>query len=160
MVKSADQKNEQMEKQSSQVKDKALLWDCGSSLYDSFELNSFKQQLDSAISSRSLSMPHLTDRRCHDLPQPPPPPPSKKQTPKLARSLQKLLRSFFRAKQNSGLWFHHPTAQERVRLPDALSTISEVPEVDYAAVSPVTSPFVRKTSSGRFTATSVIGVSA
>ncbi|AQL03710.1 hypothetical protein Zm00014a_002682 [Zea mays] len=39
-----------------------LVWDCGSMLYDSYELTAFKRQLDAAVlsSSRSLSMPHLT----------------------------------------------------------------------------------------------------
>ncbi|KAJ1259233.1 hypothetical protein BS78_10G138900 [Paspalum vaginatum] len=36
-----------------------LVWDCGSALYDSYELTAFKSQLDAAV-SRSLSMPHLT----------------------------------------------------------------------------------------------------
>ncbi|CAL1373551.1 unnamed protein product [Linum trigynum] len=39
------------------------VWDCDSALYDSFELRSFEKQLSSAISSRTLSMPHLPDRR-------------------------------------------------------------------------------------------------
>lgn len=41
----------------------ALVWDCGSALYDSYELTSFRRQLDAAVFScggRSLSMPHLT----------------------------------------------------------------------------------------------------
>ncbi|KAL9677888.1 hypothetical protein QQ045_015725 [Rhodiola kirilowii] len=44
-------------------KSSSQVWDCGSSLYDSFELNSFNRQLDSAIkaSSRTLSMPHLPE---------------------------------------------------------------------------------------------------
>lgn len=40
----------------------ALVWDCGSALYDSYELTSFRRQLDAAVLScggRSLSMPHL-----------------------------------------------------------------------------------------------------
>uniref|UniRef100_A0A0D9WQT4 Uncharacterized protein n=1 Tax=Leersia perrieri TaxID=77586 RepID=A0A0D9WQT4_9ORYZ len=39
----------------------ALVWDCGSELYDSYELTSFRRQLDAAVltSCRSLSMPHL-----------------------------------------------------------------------------------------------------
>ncbi|CAL1386475.1 unnamed protein product [Linum trigynum] len=41
----------------------AAVWDCGSALYDSFELRSFEKQLYSAINSRTLSMPHLPDRR-------------------------------------------------------------------------------------------------
>uniref|UniRef100_J3MEM5 Uncharacterized protein n=1 Tax=Oryza brachyantha TaxID=4533 RepID=J3MEM5_ORYBR len=40
----------------------ALVWDCGSALYDSYELTSFRRQLDAAVLScgggRSLSMPH------------------------------------------------------------------------------------------------------
>ncbi|KQK18078.1 uncharacterized protein LOC100845747 [Brachypodium distachyon] len=36
------------------------LWDCGSALYDSYELTAFKCQLDAAVlACRSLSMPHL-----------------------------------------------------------------------------------------------------
>uniref|UniRef100_A0A0E0LC61 Uncharacterized protein n=1 Tax=Oryza punctata TaxID=4537 RepID=A0A0E0LC61_ORYPU len=41
----------------------ALVWDCGSALYDSYELTSFRRQLDAAVFScggRSLSMPHLS----------------------------------------------------------------------------------------------------
>ncbi|CAI0441225.1 unnamed protein product [Linum tenue] len=42
----------------------AAVWDCGSALYDSFELRSFEKQLYSAINSgRTISMPHLPDRR-------------------------------------------------------------------------------------------------
>ncbi|CAN6201469.1 unnamed protein product [Urochloa humidicola] len=39
-----------------------LLWDCGSALYDSYELAAFTRQLDAAVLTRgrSLSMPHLT----------------------------------------------------------------------------------------------------
>lgn len=38
----------------------ALVWDCGSALYDSYELTAFKRQLDAAVlACRSLSMPHL-----------------------------------------------------------------------------------------------------
>ncbi|KAF7096674.1 hypothetical protein CFC21_098579 [Triticum aestivum] len=37
-----------------------VLWDCGSTLYDSYELTAFKRQLDAAVlACRSLSMPHL-----------------------------------------------------------------------------------------------------
>ncbi|KAH0909468.1 LOW QUALITY PROTEIN: hypothetical protein HID58_032789, partial [Brassica napus] len=76
------------------------VWDCESTLYDSFELNSFNRQLDNAISSsaRSMSMPHL------------PPPPSettsssatkKQPSNKISRSLQKLVKSIFRQKQSN-----------------------------------------------------------
>ncbi|XP_057521126.1 uncharacterized protein LOC130801318 [Amaranthus tricolor] len=76
---------------------KKPIWDCGSSLYDSFELNSFQKQLNSAIinSSRTFSMPRLPseDHRA------PPVTPSKKS--KLSRSFQKLLKSVFRAHNKS-----------------------------------------------------------
>lgn len=41
---------------------KLLVWDCGSVLYDSYELAAFTRQLDAAVLAcgRSLSMPHLT----------------------------------------------------------------------------------------------------
>lgn len=40
---------------------KLLAWDCGSALYDSYELAVFTRQLDAAVLAcgRSLSMPHL-----------------------------------------------------------------------------------------------------
>ncbi|OAY56384.1 hypothetical protein MANES_02G012001v8 [Manihot esculenta] len=70
------------------------VWDCGSTLYDSFELKSFERQLYSAIHSRTLSLPHLTDRRVsapveYSLPS------------KISRSLLKFLKSMFKSKQNS-----------------------------------------------------------
>ncbi|TVU08954.1 hypothetical protein EJB05_42382, partial [Eragrostis curvula] len=39
-----------------------LVWDCGSALYDSYELTAFKRQLDATVLAcgRSLSMPHLS----------------------------------------------------------------------------------------------------
>ncbi|KAL8141595.1 hypothetical protein V2J09_014627 [Rumex salicifolius] len=74
------------------------VWDCGSTLYDSFERTSFQRHLDSAItatSARSLSMPHRTDLRVF-----PAPSRAAADTPttprsKLSRSFQKLLRSVF-----------------------------------------------------------------
>ncbi|KAJ4866702.1 Uncharacterized protein Rs2_51766 [Raphanus sativus] len=84
----------------SNVQKMKKVWDCESTLYDSFELNSFNRQLDNAISSsaRSMSMPHL-----------PPPPsettssPSTKKQPsnKISRSLKKLVKSIFRQKQSN-----------------------------------------------------------
>ncbi|XP_019151216.1 PREDICTED: uncharacterized protein LOC109147980 [Ipomoea nil] len=151
---------------------KPVIWDCGSSLYDSFELKSFERQLDSALASRSLSMPHLSDRRIvHDL-QPPPPPSQPKRSPssssRISRSLQKLLKSVFRPKQtSSGGGIKH-----LFRVPEpsrggsfyvvydksgeALSTIPEVPESDI--LSPEMKSLVRRTASERFTAAS-IGIS-
>ncbi|KAG1335167.1 hypothetical protein COCNU_03G012860 [Cocos nucifera] len=81
-----------MDKDQNLIPTNSLVWDCGSSLYDSFELKSFKRQLDSAIASRCLSMPHLSE--------PPPLPPSPVLNPKkhskFSKSLHKLLRSVFR----------------------------------------------------------------
>ncbi|XP_059444127.1 uncharacterized protein LOC132176031 [Corylus avellana] len=141
-------------------KPKSLVWDCGSTLYDSFELNSFKRQLDSAICSRTQSMPHLPNRRA--APPPPPQPPTKKSS-RISRSLHKLLRSMFKPKPTS-------TAVLRVQeqskdgfyivydKSEALTTIPEVPEIDFTGISPEISSLVRRSTSERFTATS-IGIS-
>ncbi|XXG42262.1 hypothetical protein AAC387_Pa01g2582 [Persea americana] len=75
---------------------KSHVWDCDSSLYDSFELRSFKRQLDSAISSRTLSMPRLLEV------QRPSPNPIKRRSSKITRSVQKLIRSVFGWKPSSG----------------------------------------------------------
>ncbi|KAL8196274.1 hypothetical protein R6Q57_025274 [Mikania cordata] len=56
-----------MEKEKEKEEMKRQVWDCGSSLYDSFELKSLQNHLNSAISARTMSMPHLSDCR-----QPPP----------------------------------------------------------------------------------------
>ncbi|TYI53733.1 hypothetical protein E1A91_D11G025400v1 [Gossypium mustelinum] len=80
----SQEKREQKKKQNSEGNN--LIWDCGSTLYDSFEFNAFNRQLNSAIvHSRTMSMPHLV--HC----APPPPPPSK-----LSRSIEKLLKSTFK----------------------------------------------------------------
>ncbi|KAI4372110.1 hypothetical protein MLD38_010388 [Melastoma candidum] len=74
------------------------VWDCGSTLYDSFELESLRRQLDSALSARSLSMPHLSDND-HSSRRPtkvPPPQPPKKHTI-VPRSLLWLFRSVFKS---------------------------------------------------------------
>ncbi|KAK2966493.1 hypothetical protein RJ640_019022 [Escallonia rubra] len=140
------------------------VWDCGSSLYDSFELKSFERQLDSAItSSRTLSMPHLSSRQSR-----PPPPPQKPQSPpkkssKISRSLQKLLRSVFRPKQQTTTAVFRVEERSRDgfyvvydRSGGGLSTIPEAPET--AALSPEMKSLARRTASDRFTATS-IGIS-
>ncbi|XP_021754325.1 uncharacterized protein LOC110719655 [Chenopodium quinoa] len=157
---------------------KKPIWDCGSTLYDSFELTSFQRQLDSAIinSSRTYSMPRLPSEHRR---APPPPPPSKKPiTSKVSRSFQKLLRSVFRAsKPNNNNskpnydssssspdpWFLDHEVQEKDKVvdggryfvvyekPNGLSSIPEVPEVCF---SPEISSLVRKTMSDRFTAAS------
>ncbi|XP_022146028.1 uncharacterized protein LOC111015337 [Momordica charantia] len=121
-----------------------LLWDCGSTLYDSFELNSLKRQLDSAMASRTLSMSHLPGRHV----APPPPPPSKR--PSISRSFHKFLRSVFRHKQNSNF-----EARE-----GALGySLSAIPEPQFRGLSPEIGCFVRRAASERFTPPTSIGIS-
>ncbi|KAF3959729.1 hypothetical protein ACB098_01G143700 [Castanea mollissima] len=142
-------------------KPKSHVWDCGSTLYDSFELNSFKRQLDSAMATRTFSMSRIPDRQA---PPPPPPQASKsKKTSKLSRSLHKFLRSVFKPK---------PSPSSVVRVQDqpkdgfyfvydksgALTTIPEAPEIDFSKLSPEVGSLVRKSASERFTATP-IGIS-
>ncbi|XP_022136867.1 uncharacterized protein LOC111008455 [Momordica charantia] len=145
-------------------KPKSLVWDCGSTLYDSFELNSFKHHLDSAIASRSLSMPHLPDRRG---PPPPLPPsvPTSKPSSKFSRSLSKLLRSLFRPKPNSTASIFRAQDQPKDGFyvfyeVGSLSTIPEVPEADFApSFSPEIGSLVKKTASERFAAANSLGIS-
>ncbi|KAF8027715.1 hypothetical protein BT93_E0589 [Corymbia citriodora subsp. variegata] len=144
----------------------ARLWDCGSTLYDSFELRSLERALDSAIVSRTLSMPHFPDRRGEmpgmARPQPPSAPlPPPKRGFKISRSLHKLLRSVFKPskpvfgferreahKGGNFFFFYDKTG--------ALSTIPEVPESEcFAALSPEVSSLVQRTVSERFTAAPV-----
>ncbi|KAL5168002.1 hypothetical protein HKD37_11G030258 [Glycine soja] len=149
------------------------VWDCGSTLYDSFELNSFKRQLDSAIAnspiSRTLSMPHLPERSLHALSEQPATVMSRKSF-KISRSFQKLLRSVFKSNNKStttstSLSFQVPEKYSRERFyvvydksGPVLSTIPEVPEFEIGALSPEISSFVRRSASERFTPTA-IGVS-
>ncbi|KAG5228263.1 inactive serine/threonine-protein kinase [Salix suchowensis] len=151
MEKIQGKKKRQEQKQNQknlQASNKALVWDCGSALYDSFELKSFERQLDSAMNSRTLSMPHLPDRR---------------KPSKISRSLNKFLKSMFKSKQNPSTMFRF---QERLQddchvvydKSGALTTIPEVPEIDFGGFSPEINSLVRKTVSDRFTAAS-IGIS-
>ncbi|XP_061374163.1 uncharacterized protein LOC133316431 [Gastrolobium bilobum] len=168
---------------SSCVLDNSKLWDCGSTLYDSFELNSFKRQLDSAIANcpRTLSMSHLPERRFPLQPLPEQQPPTSsiisKKPFKISRSLQKFLRSFFKSSSNKSTISstNNNTALLQVsKVPDknskerfyvlydksgpVLSTIPEVPEFEIGALSPEISSLVRRSASERFTATA-IGIS-
>ncbi|KAK6947903.1 hypothetical protein RJ641_001376 [Dillenia turbinata] len=137
-----------------------LIWDCESTLYDSFELQSFNKQLESAIVSRTLSMPHLVSSRA-----PPPPaatanpqPPAAKRASNFSRSLTKFLRSFFKPRPNSaptgpisnirgqtkgGLYILYDKS-------GALSTIPEVPETvsEYAEVAPAHNSLVSRDVNG------------
>lgn len=137
------------------------VWDCESTLYDSFELNSFNRQLDSAISSsaRSMSMPHLP-------PPPPALPPSsiKKQSPnKISRSLQKLIKSMFGHKQsNASFKASHGVDMDKYYVvfdkTGSLTTIPESGESTEVAGSE-TNSLVRKTVSERFAPSRLVGIS-
>ncbi|CAL0312592.1 unnamed protein product [Lupinus luteus] len=154
------------------------IWDCGSTLYDSYELNSFKSQLSSAIanSPRSLSMPHLPQRRQHQdlslIQQLSPPPPSShhcmfnNKSFKISRSFQKLLRFVFKGNKPP----KNPNSLHKVKDKysregcfyvvydksdqPVLSTIRELPEFEIGGLSPETSSLVRKSASERFSAIS------
>lgn len=138
--------------------DRSKVWDCDSCLYDSFELKSFKRQLDSAIASRSLSMPRFS----REVPLPPPPVTLSRSTSsrRISRKFHRILRSVFRLKPelvsaSTGgerpvdvHYFMHqstggvlPTIPERWEQGGDLSSIS--PEFD--------SRVIRKTVSERFT---------
>lgn len=153
-------------KETQSQKANPLVWDCESSLYDSFELKSFERQLDSAITSaRSLSMPHFFERQA---PPPPQAPALSKKYSKISRSLHKFIRSVFRPKQSKyGSMFRvQERSQEGVYVVfdryGALTTIPEVPEnvaADYdAGLSPDIRSLLGRSASDRFTATS-IGIS-
>ncbi|KAI6701981.1 hypothetical protein NL676_011117 [Syzygium grande] len=161
----------------------SAVWDCGSALYDSFELKSFERQLDSAISARTLSMPHLPGRRALPLPPPQPQPQPQPRTAaptaakkhsRISRTIQKLLRSVFKTKPCSTPAFGvvgDRCSRAVVGQDDrfyvvcnksgALTTIPEAPEVEYLGKlsPPEMDRFVRKTASERLAAPSSIGIS-
>ncbi|KAJ0940366.1 hypothetical protein HanRHA438_Chr02g0082551 [Helianthus annuus] len=154
-----------MEKEAQNLKAKHKsdhVWDCESSLYDSYELKSFQQQLHSAISTRTMSMPHLSSsslRREPPAPQPFDHNPASKKHWGLTRSFSKLIRSVFRSRHNRNtstkdeMFFVYDTSS-------ALSTISEVPEMvpDFDLLSPDMKSLVTRTRSDRFRPTS-LGIS-
>ncbi|KAJ0962983.1 hypothetical protein J5N97_028105 [Dioscorea zingiberensis] len=136
---------------------KSMLWDCGSTLYDSFELRSLKRQLDSAIASRSLSMPRLVEPVA--VAPAPVPVSSPRKASKFSRSLSKLLRSMLRLKPATSASFQGYTRAElgfysSVELDQGgLWTIPEVSEKGFE--SPEFDPVVRKTVSERFASSTV-----
>ncbi|KAK8523615.1 hypothetical protein V6N13_057210 [Hibiscus sabdariffa] len=146
-------------KEKSHEKKPNLVWDCDSNLYDSFELNSFRLQLDSAIHSRTMSMPHLTGRTPESTALPPPL--SKKPPSKFSRSIQKLFKSLFKFRQSS--WMKQRSNEEYSVVYDktgSLTTIPEVPEIDFGGLSPeINSLAAKRTASDRFTAASTVGIS-
>ncbi|XP_026434887.1 uncharacterized protein LOC113332558 [Papaver somniferum] len=115
------------------------IWDANSSLYDTFELNSFRRQLDAAIisSARSQSMPHLSAVHRRPLPQQQEAKSTTTTTAvskksKIFRSLNKFLRSFLRHKANSNKVNKFDAAAECAdQFGEQLSTIHEYPEWGY-----------------------------
>lgn len=169
-------------------KTSSLVWDCGSTLYDSFELNSFKRQLDSAISAssaRTMSMSRLPDRRIPSLsslspentPSLPPPPATsssssggKKHSNKFSRSLQRFLKSVFKPKQHQSLSTpsspvykavgHDGGHKDRYYVVyDKSGSLTTIPELTEKEVGPEINSLVRKTVSERFPASRVAGIS-
>ncbi|CAI9288985.1 unnamed protein product [Lactuca saligna] len=151
--------------QTPQTNPKRELWDCESSLYDSFELKSFKRQLDSAISSRTMSMPHLSSSSSsssslrHQVPPPFDHKPTSKKPFRLSRSLNKLIRSVFRPRHN-----HHTSSRDGAfyvyDTSSALHTIPEVSETmpEFDRLSPDMKLLITRTGSDRFMPTS-LGIS-
>jgi len=143
------------------------VWDCGSTLYDSFELNSFQRQLHSAIVNspvtRSLSMPRLPERSLHAPPHQPPPP-SVRKSFNFSRSFHKLIRSVFKTNNKSttttSFSFQVPEKHSKEsfyvvydKSGPVLSTIAEVPEFEIGALSPNISSLVRRSASERLVTT-------
>ncbi|XP_077249600.1 uncharacterized protein LOC143889309 [Tasmannia lanceolata] len=130
---------------------KSHVWDCDSSLYDSFELKSFKLQLESAISSRSLSMPRMSEPEHLQ----PPPPPLKKSS-KISRSLHKLLRSVFRFRPTSN---SPPPLNKEEKFyfvyQSSGGVLPTIPEAWEMGLDSVGDSVVRRTASERFTGTNV-----
>ncbi|CAN8245522.1 unnamed protein product [Cochlearia groenlandica] len=139
---------------------KKKVWDCESTLYDSFELNSFNRQLDSAISSsaRSMSMPRIS------LPPPPPSSSKKQSSNKISRSLTKLIKSMFGQKQSkSNTPFKDCNGVDMDKYyvvfdkTGSLTTIPESGESTELVDSEINS-LVRKTVSERFTPSRLVGI--
>ncbi|XP_068651963.1 uncharacterized protein [Aristolochia californica] len=133
----------------------ARLWDCDSSLYDSFELKSFKHQLDSAIASRTLSMPRLTQ-----VSRSPPPRLQRKSSSRISRSLSKILRPFLsRQKPTTGSMYGVDGRSEdgyNVLYDSSSRVLTVIPEftgktTDFVPLSSVTDSRVRRVESERFT---------
>uniref|UniRef100_A0A7N0V573 Uncharacterized protein n=1 Tax=Kalanchoe fedtschenkoi TaxID=63787 RepID=A0A7N0V573_KALFE len=153
---------------SSKAVNKSQVWDCGSSLYDSFELNSFNRQLDSVIkaSSRTLYLPHLP-QRCVLPPTPETLIPVMtitkhqvvvpKKLGRVSKSVQKILKSVFGSSKsvnncstNNKDSFY---VYDRSKSMRALTTIPEMQELGgYAKFSmDGATPVVRRSASERFT---------
>ncbi|CAI8589313.1 unnamed protein product [Vicia faba] len=167
------QKLSQEEKKEESNYNNKTVWDCGSTLYDSFELNSFKHQLDSAI-NRSLSMSRLPERRVTVLQKSSLSLSSSSVTSrkpyKISRSFQKFIRSVFKSnndKSNVSSSSNSLKVQEKYcnerfyvvydKSGSVLSTIPEAPEFEIGSLSPEISSLVKRSASERFT-TATIGI--
>ncbi|XP_006391642.2 uncharacterized protein LOC18009506 isoform X2 [Eutrema salsugineum] len=136
------------------------VWDCESTLYDSFELNSFNRQLDSAISSsaRSMSMPHLPP-----LPQPETTSSSKKKqsSNKISGTLQKLIKSIFRQKKsNTPFKACHGVDMDKYYVVfDKTGSLTTIPESGESTelVGSAINSLDRKTMSDRFPPSRLVG---
>ncbi|XP_061337895.1 uncharacterized protein LOC133284807 [Gastrolobium bilobum] len=174
MEKSGKEKQKQSSKAKKCSSSSTNIWDCGSTLYDSFELNSFKRQIDSAIanSPRTLSMPHLPESHLSLQPQPPS---SNYKSFKFSHPFQKLLRFIFKSSnkfrisrscsgRGNSFQVSEKYSKDRFyvvydKSEAVLSTIPEVPEFEIGGLSPEISSLVRKSASERFTAPTTVGIS-
>ncbi|XP_045815259.1 uncharacterized protein LOC123908616 [Trifolium pratense] len=167
----------QQEEKENKISESKNVWDCGSTLYDSFELNSLKHQLHSAIGNnnshiinRTLSMSHLPERRVTLLQQSSSSSSSSvmsRKPYKISRSFQKFIRSIFKSNVTSSsnsFKVSEKCSKERLfvvydKSGSVLSTIPEVPEFEIGSLSPdISSLLVRRSASERFT-TTAIGIS-
>ncbi|KAF5189074.1 Avr9/Cf-9 rapidly elicited protein [Thalictrum thalictroides] len=164
---------QQQHKHDYKAKANSLVWDCGSSLYDSFERNSFQRELDSAI-GRTQSMPHLSD---HSRRAPPDPPASrpqsispKRSSSKISRSINKIFRSIFRPKPNTSSMVYQVHEQTKeggqyYYVHDRSNWLSTIPEIseqggEYMGHSSAEfNSMVNKTASEPFISSSSIGIS-
>ncbi|KAB2054296.1 hypothetical protein CXB51_033416 [Gossypium anomalum] len=96
----------------------------------------------------------------------PPPPVSKKQPSKFSRSILKLFKFVFKFRQSSShsvLWLKQRSLGDYFVVYDktgALTTIPEVPEIDFGGLSPeINSLVVERSESESFTAASTVGIS-
>ncbi|OWM85241.1 hypothetical protein CDL15_Pgr028028 [Punica granatum] len=141
---------EQMQRREADLS-KTLIWDCGSSLYDSFELESLKRQLDAAVSSRSSSMTHLPSR-CSGarLAQPT----ANRASKRISQPLQKFIQSLFKSPRATKPRPKDPSDGFCFYQSGPLLAIPKASGVDHGGLSPDISLFVR-TASERLSSTSI-----
>ncbi|CAI0441604.1 unnamed protein product [Linum tenue] len=157
------------------VSNSVTVWDCGSALYDSFELRSFEKQLDSAINSgRTLSMPHLPDRRVAPDPAPSntaplqhPPKNNRATSSRISKSVQRFFKSVFVKATSSGGGNKQQKEEDKKQRvyfvyekTGGLCTIPEGPESDGFGLSSNIKSLAKRSASERFTAATAVGVSS